>query len=92
MTHGTCSSCGEAIGWVVLAKSHQPHPVNLDPDDEEGTILYPGGFDKATQQTLGWPLRKKERKLLTGRGELYVSHFATCPEADKHRRRDGRSA
>ncbi len=74
---GTCRSknCKASIVWVTLVTSGKPHPVDPVPS-ENGTIkvfLEDG-------RRYGRVLPRDQR-----RGRLYVSHFATCPDAARFR-------
>jgi hypothetical protein len=69
---GTCSSCGAAIIWVVMYPSGARMPLDAKPI---------GGLIKIE---LGFPdtghARGKDSE------PLYLSHFATCPNAAQHRK------
>lgn len=74
-----CSSCGAPINW---AKTIKGRPIPLDPDpvpqgnviiSEEGTALV---YNTAAAIAPRYADAPK-----------YVSHFATCPNADEHRKR-----
>lgn len=72
-----CRSCGAAIRWerTVAGK-----PIPLDPEPRDDGNL--GIRDDGRVYSLGTP----------GQGALdlgvprFVTHFATCPNADEHRR------
>lgn len=68
----TCKSCGARIIWAPTpAGKHIP--VDADPTPD-GNIELRDGIAHVNQQA----------NLL---GEArYVTHFATCPQADEHRR------
>lgn len=79
-----CKSCGARIVWArTEAKEGKPaRSMPLDANDD-GTPAVPGngnlvviGDDK------GSPVVRYVPK---GRG-LHVSHFATCPQRDEHRK------
>jgi hypothetical protein len=83
---GRCRSCEAEIVWVKMVVSGKNMPLDADPDPEHGNII-------VTKEGYGIPLTS-----LTGPSrdaakrcgvELRVSHFATCPNADQHRRRLG---
>jgi len=78
MTVGTCRSCGAEIVWLVTPKGHMmpvdPAPAtdgNVAIDDGIATVLSDDAIVVAR---------------LHGR-VLWLSHFATCPDAARHRRR-----
>lgn len=56
-------------------------PINPEPDAEWGNI---------NVTTDGWMTRSyvdsEAREIRAAGGELYLSHFATCPKANQHRR------
>jgi hypothetical protein len=74
-----CSSCGATINW---AKTIKGRPIPLDPDpspqgnvilSEEGTALVYRDPSAVAPRYANEP--------------HYLSHFATCPNADTHRKR-----
>lgn len=69
-----CRSCGADVIW---AKTPAGKSIPLDP----GARRYGGNIDLVEGVALVIP--KDER---AGAGMLYVSHFATCVNAAKHRR------
>lgn len=79
-----CSSCQAEIEWGISQHGHRL-PVDKLPDeqrgnlmrftDEEGRVRF---FHATNQQDVPFEQRGPER---------YVSHFATCPFAGKHRKR-----
>lgn len=84
--YGTCRSCGARIRWVITSKGHRmpldpnPHPQgNVVPQGQSITVLEP--------LAVVLPEPPTDRP-------AWRSHFATCPNAAKHRktkeRRDGR--
>jgi hypothetical protein len=68
----TCTSCGAEIIWAVTLSGRR---IPLDSKSERRAILDP----KAGQGTPD-PVRMRVV-------ETYVSHFATCPNADQHRKK-----
>ncbi len=79
-----CRSCKAGIGWAVTAAGKR---MPIDPlPCEDGNVLigWVGGErvalvlgpdDRAAAQIAGKP--------------LHISHFATCPNAMRHRKEDG---
>jgi hypothetical protein len=66
-----CWSCGAPILW---ARTEHDESIPLDPAPKAGgSIRLDAGVAIVVPQA--------ERE-----GELYLSHFATCPDADRHRR------
>lgn len=84
-----CKSCGAPIVWIKMYGSGKKMPVNEEP----ALVLMSGGTDKFV---------RADGVVITGClvgeayddypddnvVEAYVSHFATCPQADQHRRRN----
>lgn len=70
-----CRSCGAKILWVELGSTRRM-PVDAEPV-EGGNVLLRGGFAEII----------KPQEVLPGT-PLYKSHFATCPHADQHRKRE----
>ncbi len=80
-----CRSCGAEIIWVKL-KSGKSHPCNpgywrYKEDGGNDRLITSDG--RVVAGTIIIHPEPKEMGLPKG----MVSHFATCPNADKHRRR-----
>lgn len=75
---GTCRSCGVRIVWIKTVGG-KAMPCNAQP------ITFQKGGGPETFVT---PEGKVERGKRDPDGDLtgYISHFATCPYADRHRR------
>lgn len=76
-----CTSCGAPIRWVVTKRGRRM-PLDPDQNSERGNVkpCTVGG------ETVWAVLAGNE--LASARAnheELYVSHFATCPNAAAHR-------
>lgn len=81
-----CRSCFAEIEWVKSAKTESTIPLDATPT-KDGNIIVRNERahvykDAATAfaslgtlQKYEWPLRQR------------TSHFATCPNADKHRKK-----
>lgn len=80
MRRGTCESCRAPILWVKLASGAN---TCLDPDPvPHGNVYRTVSPDGAEV------FRVVSKALPAPPGELlYVSHFATCPNAARHRKR-----
>lgn len=75
MRTGRCKSCGQAIGWVVTQHGKRM-PVDINPvGSQSGFRVGEGDMPLATFVPKS-----------PGGEQLYQSHFATCPNAPKHRR------
>lgn len=70
-----CKSCGEPVAWVTMQSGKK---MPLDPlPQEDGNIEIVGATGRVV------PRSEAERR----EGMLYRSHYASCPDASKHRRR-----
>lgn len=77
LTTAVCSSCGAAIVWAVTERGRR---MPLD----AGPVAEPVGF-----------ILRREHEGATGLRAIpaqpvYRSHFASCPDADRHRRTHAR--
>ena len=73
-----CKSCGQPVRWR-RTPAGKSNPLDFDPSPAGNVILVePGGC-----RTLGGDELATARRDGT---QLYLSHFATCPQAAKHRR------
>lgn len=73
-----CRSCHRPIRWVETEKG-KLMPIDPEPS-AAGTILLRPQIDRKTLAIVGVPT-----EAFLGEPR-YVSHFATCPDADRHRR------
>ena len=73
-----CRSCGAGITWAKTAQGRSM-PVDRDPVPDGNITLEDTdiGTSIATVHGPDDPIE----------GERYVSHFATCPNANEHRRK-----
>ena len=77
MNTSLCKSCKAEILWVTMQDSGKKQPLDVVPT-EGGSIVVMG--EKARV------LKVADRARYVGAGNrLYVSHFATCKYATKHR-------
>jgi hypothetical protein len=72
-----CSSCKAEVVWGITVTGHRM-PVNAEPD--------PAGRWRLFGDTPRIVYVPVERRVELA-GQLHVSHFATCPFADQHRKR-----
>jgi hypothetical protein len=81
---GTCKgpTCRARIRFVRLLPNLETHPVEWEPA-ADGTIgiVQPAADGKMAQAAV---LSKARRQSWTG--DLYRTHFATCPDAEWFRR------
>lgn len=85
----TCQSCGARILWAVTP-SGKFMPLNPEPDRAKGNVQLvdnPGGRAPIARVVASGGLFDEQKQDAWGAGELYVSHFTTCPDADRFRSR-----
>jgi hypothetical protein len=70
-----CKSCGAPIRWVKMAGSGKSMPLD-DVPSAEGTVSVERGVGHVLSGLA----------IVAYDGPLFVSHFATCPQANEHRR------
>lgn len=68
----TCKYCNEPIRWVAT-EGGKPMPINAVPDRNGNVVILPGGMGTRVKVLSG-------SDLLTWRGQLFMPHFATCPQ------------
>lgn len=76
--NSTCKSCGAAIRWVTMP-SGKRMPLDAAPHPDGHIAIHSDGLRAAVLSTI-------ELAEYRGRVDLYRSHFATCPQADRHRK------
>lgn len=96
---GACRSCGAEIQWAMTAKKHR---VPLDPDpvapdapgalvlveDVEAVVWAYGLSDLAERMSYKLQVSMTEAtRRIVAEYNARLSHFATCPNAARHRRR-----
>lgn len=74
-----CKSCGAAIRWVLSATTGRRMPLDAEPSDA-GNVTVDQRMRGPTATV--WPAGEPPPADL---GPRYVSHFATCPNARRHR-------
>ncbi len=72
-----CRSCGRPVVWVRTT-TNKDMPVDPEPRDDGNVVVTGGGplVDHCTVLIIPHPERSPR----------YVSHFVTCPHAEKWRR------
>jgi hypothetical protein len=79
-TNAQCRSCGAPIIW---AKTQGGKNIPLDAEPGmNGNILLSNGIAIYCD-----PIDPDFYDGLSGENQRYVSHFATCPNAEKHRKK-----
>jgi hypothetical protein len=76
-----CRTCKAQIRWAVTEQGY-PIPLDAEPVGDGNLRLAGARFKGGTPRALIVP--KAERAGLDG--ELYRTHFVTCPFADEHRK------
>lgn len=71
MPGNSCRSCGAPVRWV-RTEAGRRMPINPDPDPAGNLVLDVTGLAVQVDPT--------------ATGPKYTSHFATCPEAARHRK------
>ncbi|MBO5841050.1 MAG: hypothetical protein J6Q86_06490 [Methanobrevibacter sp.] len=78
-----CRSCGADIVWIKMASGKK---MPCDAGMISFDIAHPGDKDAQVYVTPGGKVARGYFNPAGG-GVGYISHFATCPNAGKHRRR-----
>lgn len=71
-----CRSCERPMRWVDTNRGRKM-PVDYDPHEDGNVVVHANGRADVYQST---PLD------IPAGATLHFSHFATCPNADAHRR------
>lgn len=83
-----CASCKAKVKWVVVKKSGKRMPIDPEPVD--------GGNVEVVGSRVDGDFGRCELVIVHPKGSLpmpgmgkdrFRSHFASCPNADHHRRR-----
>ena len=76
-----CRSCNATIRWVRVKSTGTLMPINSEPDPRGNIVLKDNlaHFVKAG-------LFDEEVEGISANAPRYISHFASCPNAKKHRR------
>jgi hypothetical protein len=75
-----CRSCGAEIIWAVAERSLRSIPVDVAPLKGGNIRLIPREDRPPMARSL-----TVEQRSRTSQGDLRQAHFASCPNADKHR-------
>lgn len=79
-----CRSCHQPIEWVIVAKSGKRMPIDPDPVEGGNIAKLPDDDDETGAARVEYVA---PGGMLVDDRPVYVSHFATCPQADQHRRK-----
>lgn len=77
-----CRSCGAQIVWGTNTATGRPAPIDAAPSERGNISCYPAA-DGPRLVVLG---AAKASAMRAAGQLLYLSHFATCPQAGKWRR------
>jgi hypothetical protein len=78
-----CRSCHAPIRWVVSGSTGKRMPVDAEPSSKGNLYIgEKGGRPTAWIMSIGL-----ERNRLQAEGRAYISHFATCPQHRKWRKK-----
>lgn len=83
-TPSTCRSCGASILWVRWRASGKRMPIDVVPDPIRGTVAVT--HRKAANELECCKLSELPPEERTTVRNMYVSHFASCPNANEHRK------
>lgn len=87
-----CASCKAPIIWAVTERNGKPMPVDSDPLEGGNILLSHCGLGEPPVALVQGPLEieglrvQHDRSPDLGPLRLFISHFATCPNADQHRK------
>lgn len=83
-----CRSCGASIQWAITDEKRNMIPLDPEPVEHGNVVVKDPHF--ATHRGTAWLVHVLNDVEVIGPridGEpLYVKHFFTCPNADRHRR------
>ena len=79
-----CGSCNADIEWVMTEKGKRM-PMDAEPV-EGGNLVLTGATIRGAREVRYLTKKAQPSPLLGESEETYVSHFATCPEAERYRR------
>ncbi len=78
-----CGSCGASVRWLVTHLG-RAMPVDADPVHTGNIVI------ESDDTTAGVHVRPHDPLLDDPGITRWVSHFATCPNAEQHRRKSSR--
>ncbi len=79
-----CRSCNADIVWAVTDKNGKPIPLDPDPVSDGNVIKVGRQATKHGMSDVVHVLRRFEEP--PANTDLYVSHWATCEDADEWRK------
>lgn len=81
-----CRSCGASIRWVVSTKGNRM-PIDASPHPNGNLYLTKRALDG---QWCASAIGQESLEAARSMGRAYISHHATCPQAQQWRRKEGR--
>ena len=75
-----CRSCNALIEWVTMEGSGKSNPLDPEPVENGNVEIYAEG-----DKLMGRVVTDTADRLFSP--PLHLSHFATCPNAQEHRKR-----
>lgn len=87
MNPGNCRSCDRPVRWVTAAATGKTMPIDPAPAPNGNIIITAAGkaYVFATHAD-AVAMRDRSSDPYLRMSGTYISHFATCPAAAKHRR------
>lgn len=82
MANGTCRSCGAPVIWSRNVKSRIRNPIDPEPTENGNVVFGPDEPDGYKQHMV----LTKAQLAEPASGPRHTSHFATCPNANQHRK------
>ncbi len=79
-----CRSCGAPIIWAKT-EAGKPMPLDIQPSPS-GTFTIRHADGRAWRGNLHEELQAIHKSKIKDLGPWYTSHFATCPNANQHRK------
>jgi hypothetical protein len=80
----SCQSCKKPIIWLKNARTGSVNPIEAAPSPDGNLVI-----DRANARYRVATAAEKTLAAATGKN-LYISHFATCPDAGNFRKGDKR--
>jgi hypothetical protein len=77
-----CSTCKARVRWAIMSDSGRPIPLDYEPVENGNIQLAAARVRGGAPIAVIVPEDRREKL----KGSLYVAHFATCPDANEHRR------
>jgi hypothetical protein len=83
----SCSSCGADIWWALSFTTGRRMPIDATPTPDGNVLLAESRPDGTpVVRVVGKPAAAGPDLFSENTEPRFTSHFATCPQADSHRR------